>query len=38
MHDVSGEFGIVYKATLKRSFNDTICNTVAVKTLGGIAT
>jgi hypothetical protein len=30
-----GEFGMVYKATLRKRFDDTISSTVAVKTLVG---
>lgn len=34
----TGEFGIVYKAQLKSTFNDTFSQTVAVKTLKGMIT
>ena len=32
---MSGEFGVVYKSTLKKRFNDKATETVAVKTLKG---
>jgi hypothetical protein len=34
-HAPSGEFGIVYKGLLKKSFNEQFTETVAVKTLKG---
>ena len=33
---LTGEFGIVYKAQVKKGFSDTISDLVAVKTLKGI--
>ena len=35
-HCLSGEFGIVYKSSLKTRFNENVTETVAVKTLKGI--
>ena len=32
---MSGEFGIVYKSLLKKSFYENVTETVAVKTLKG---